>query len=64
MLRILTVFRWETQNALRESELRFRTIATTAPVIFFTQDQEGLITFLEGKDPDALRLESGELIGK
>lgn len=64
MLRILRVFRWETQNALRQSELRFRTIATAAPVILFMEDREGLITFLEGKGLDSLGVKSEELIGK
>jgi len=62
--RVLRVFRWETQNALRQSELRFRTIATAAPVILFMEDREGLITFLEGKGLDSLGVKSEELIGK
>ncbi len=61
---VLRVFRWETQNALRQSELRFRTIATAAPVILFMEDQEGLISFLEGKGLDSLGLKSDELIGR
>lgn len=62
--RVLRIFRWETQNALRQSELRFRTIATAAPVILFMEDPQGLITFLEGKGLDSMGVKSQEYIGK
>jgi len=62
--RVLRIFRWETQNALRQSELRFRTIAAAAPVILFMEDPQGLITFLEGKGLDSLGVKSQEYIGK
>lgn len=62
--RILRIFRWETQNTIRQSELRFRTIATSVPVILFMEDCEGKITFLEGEGLDSLGADSIDLIGK
>jgi PAS domain S-box-containing protein len=64
MLRILSVFRWETENILHESELRFHTIATTAPIILFLQDKEGVITYIEGKGLTVFGLKPAEMVGK
>ncbi|MHC4740506.1 MAG: hypothetical protein ACYS8Z_01265, partial [Planctomycetota bacterium] len=62
--RILCMFRWETQNALRQSELRFRTIVTSVPIILFMEDCDGKITFLEGEGLAHLGVNSSDLIGK
>ena len=64
ILRILSIFRWEAQNTLLDSELRFRTIAAAVPVILFMEDREGLITFLEGKGLDTLGGESSQFVGR
>src|SRR5262245_60403410 len=41
--------RKQVEEALKESEERLRTIITNAPVILWTTDREGVLTFIEGK---------------
>ncbi len=41
--------RKQVEEALKESEERLRTIVTNAPVILWTIDREGVLTFIEGK---------------
>ncbi|HEV8715863.1 MAG TPA: PAS domain S-box protein [Candidatus Binatia bacterium] len=41
--------RKQVEEALKESEERLRTIITNAPVILWTTDREGLLTFIEGR---------------
>lgn len=53
-IHILGVFRWETQEALRVSELRCATIASTMPVFLFMADRDLVVTFAQGKGLDAL----------
>jgi PAS domain S-box-containing protein len=62
--RLLSIFRWETQEALRSSEQRSSTIASAAPVILFVQDRNSVISFIQGKGLDVLGLEAQELIGR
>jgi PAS domain S-box-containing protein len=64
ILRVLSVFHWETQNALRESELRFRTIATVAPIILFIENRDREITFAEGRGLDSLGIQADDIKGK
>ena len=61
---ILSVFRWETQKALSESELRFNRIASEAPVILFIANSNCIITFIEGKGLEVLGIKSSEVAGR
>jgi PAS domain S-box-containing protein len=61
---VLSVFRWETQQALYRSEQRCRTIASTMPVILFVQNSDSIITFIQGKGLAVLGLKDDEIIGK
>ncbi|MHC4461635.1 MAG: ATP-binding protein [Planctomycetota bacterium] len=64
MARLLSIFRWETQEALRRSEQRCSTIASAAPIILFVQDRQSVITFIQGKGLDILSLTGEEVIGR
>jgi signal transduction histidine kinase len=64
MLRVLSIFHWETQSHLREGELRLTTVASTAPVILFKHDRRGILTGLEGRGLDSMNLNPARLIGK
>ena len=55
--------RKEAQEALRESELRLRTLVTNAPVILFVLDRAGVFAFSEGRGLEALGLKPGEVVG-
>ena len=61
---LLSIFRWETREILRRSELRCSTIASAAPIILFVQDRDSVITFIQGKGLELLGLESGQIIGR
>ncbi|MBW7992673.1 MAG: PAS domain-containing protein [Planctomycetes bacterium] len=61
---LLSIFRWETREILRRSELRCSTIASAAPIILFVQDRHSVITFIQGKGLELLGLESMEIIGR
>lgn len=56
IVRMLDIFRWETQEALRISELRCATIASTIPVFLFMTDRDAIVTFVQGKGLDVLGL--------
>lgn len=62
--KILSIFRWETQEAIRKSEQRCSTIAAATPVILLVQDRNSVITFIEGKGLDILGLKAGDIIGQ
>ena len=64
MTKLLSIFRWETLEALRRSELRCNTIASVAPIILFVQDRDSIITFIQGKGLELLGLESSQIIGR
>ena len=55
---------WETREALRQSELRFRTIASESPVILLIADANHVITFIEGKGLDTLKLNPKDVLGR
>jgi PAS domain S-box-containing protein len=64
VVRMLDVFRWETQEALRLSELRCATIASAMPVFLFMADRAAVITFIQGKGLDVLGLHADEIRGR
>jgi PAS domain S-box-containing protein len=64
IIRVLSIFYWETRNRIRQSELKFRTVATEAPVIIFITDNKAAITFIEGKGLELLNLTPNILIGQ
>jgi len=56
--------RKQVEEALRESEERLRTIIANAPVILWTTDRQGMLTFIEGKGLRALGLSPTSLVGQ
>lgn len=52
------------EAALRESERRWRTVVTGAPVVLFALDADGLFTLSEGRGLKALGLAPGEVVGQ
>ncbi len=61
---VLSVFRWETQQALRRSEQRCSMIASAVPIVFFGQDDNSVITFAYGKALDILGVKPDDLVGR
>ncbi|QIN78239.1 PAS domain-containing protein [Rubrobacter marinus] len=51
------------EEALRESELRLRSIVANVPVILFALDRAGTFGFSEGKGLEALGLAPGQIVG-
>jgi PAS domain S-box-containing protein len=51
------------ESALKESELRLRTVITNAPVMLFALNLAGVFTLSEGRGLGALGLEPGEIVG-
>ncbi|MFN8514532.1 MAG: PAS domain-containing protein [Thermomicrobiales bacterium] len=49
--------------ALRESEERLRTVITSAPIVLFSIDRDGIITLSEGRGLEALGAEPGASVG-
>jgi PAS domain S-box-containing protein len=62
--KMLSIFRWETQETLHRSEQRCSTVASAVPVILFVQDSDSIITFIEGKGLDLLSLKAEDIIGR
>jgi len=56
--------RRQAEQALRESEERYRTVVTKAPLVSFVVDANGIFTLSEGKGLDALGLKPGEVVGQ
>jgi diguanylate cyclase (GGDEF)-like protein/PAS domain S-box-containing protein len=52
-----------TSAALRESEERLRSVITTAPVVLFSLNRDGVFTLFEGKGIEALGLDRESLVG-
>ena len=48
-IQILSIFRWETREALRKSEQRCSIITEGAPIVLFVLDKTSVITFIQGK---------------
>jgi len=51
-------------DALRESEARLRTVISSAPIILWALDRNGVFTLSEGSGLGALGLSPGELVGQ
>ena len=64
IIRMLDVFRWETQENLRISELRCATIASAMPVFLFMTDRNMVVTFVQGKGLEALGLSPEQVRGR
>jgi PAS domain S-box-containing protein len=64
IIRMLDVFRWETQEALRISELRCATIASALPVFLFMVDRDTVVIFIQGKGLEALGLSPERVRGR
>jgi len=52
------------EEALRESEARLRTVISSAPVVMFTVDAGGTITFSDGSGLSRFGLAPGEIVGQ
>jgi PAS domain S-box-containing protein len=63
ILSIDTTERKRTEQALREMELRLRTVLTNAPVTIFATDVHGVFTLSEGKGLARVGLKPGENVG-
>jgi PAS domain S-box-containing protein len=61
---VLDIFRWETREALRISELRCATIASTIPVFLFMTDRNMIVTFAQGRGLESLGLNPERLRGR
>jgi PAS domain S-box-containing protein len=56
--------REQVQKALKESEHRFRTVIDHAPIVIWTVDQDGKISFSKGRVLDKLGLRHEEVVGR
>ena len=62
--KLLSIFHWETQEALHRSEQRCSTIASVAPIILFVLDRDTVITFIQGKGLYLLGINSEGIVGR
>jgi PAS domain S-box-containing protein len=56
--------REQVQKALKESEIRFRTVIDHAPIVIWAVDQDGKLSFSKGRVLDKLGLRPGEAVGR
>ena len=56
--------RKRTEEALRESQERLRTVITGAPIILFATDHTGMVTLSEGKGLEVLGRTPGDSVGR
>ena len=52
------------EEALRESERRFRAVVDNVSVVCFTVDRAGIVTFADGKGMKKLGYEPGQRVGR
>jgi PAS domain S-box-containing protein len=64
MAKLLSIFRWETEEALRRSEQRCSTIASAVPIILFVEDRDTVVTFIQGKGLDLLGIKPEGIVGR
>jgi PAS domain S-box-containing protein len=55
--------RKQTEAALRQSQEHLQTVMTSAPIVLYAIDRQGIFTFSEGKGLETLKLQSGQLVG-
>jgi PAS domain S-box-containing protein len=55
--------RKQAEEALQESEERYRTVVSSAPVVTFITDEKGIFTLSEGKGLAKLGLQPGQVVG-
>jgi two-component system NtrC family sensor kinase len=55
--------RKQTEAALRQSQERLQALMTSAPLILFSIDRQGIFTLSEGKSLEAIGFQPGELVG-
>jgi PAS domain S-box-containing protein len=53
-----------TEDALKQSEARLRTVIGSASLILFATDNDGIFTLCEGEGLKSLSLKPGELVGR
>lgn len=53
----------EAEQILREREDQFRQVISSAPLVVFTTDEEGIFTMSEGRSLAKLGLEPGQVVG-
>jgi PAS domain S-box-containing protein len=56
--------RWQTQQALRDSQEKLRAVVGSAPVVLYSLDREGRFTFSDGRGLRDLGLEPGQVVGE
>ncbi len=54
----------EAEGRLEENRKRFQAILESAPMVLWTLDRKGIITFAEGKSLAAMGLEAGRITGR
>jgi len=64
IIRMLDVFRWETQEALRISEFRYATIASAIPVFVFIVDRNMVVTFIQGRGLEMIGVRPDRVQGR
>jgi two-component system, NtrC family, sensor kinase len=55
--------RKQTEAALRQSQEHLQTVMTSAPIVLYAINRQGIFTFSEGKGLEILKLHSGKLVG-
>jgi len=56
--------RKQAETALQESEERLRTVVSSAPIVLFALDRDGIFTFSDGKGLKVLGLNPNEIVGQ
>ncbi|QIN81619.1 PAS domain S-box protein [Rubrobacter tropicus] len=59
-----TTERKRAEEAVKESELHFRTVTANVPVVLFATDSNGVFTFAEGRGLEALEITPEDLVGR
>lgn len=62
LIRVLSIFQWETQQMVFNNEYRFKTVVETAPVILFMTDKEKRLSFIKGKGLASIGIKSTDVL--